>query len=132
MAANCIPTFFIVDDDGLMIEFITGLLEARGCSVTSEQNSTLAVKRIVEMKPDCLITDLVMPGVDGMRLIDDLREHAHFETMKIIMVTTRHNDMWKKAAKGKGVDGFVTKPLNADTFADQVMAIAAGPMAQNA
>ena len=64
-----------------------------------------------------------MPGMDGLQLIDELKGAALLQSMKIIMVTTRTDDLWKKMAQEKGVDGFINKPLNTKTFGGQIMEI---------
>lgn len=113
-------TFFILDDDPVMLGLMTRLLEMEGHHVVSSTDSINAAARINDTKPDCLITDLVMPHRDGLDVVDDLSEFGAFPTLTIIIVTTRTKDMWRKMALDKGVHGFIPKPIDPETFADQV------------
>jgi len=110
----------VVDDEDVMLKIITTLLKAAGHEVIPENDSLTAVKLIAQEKPDCLITDLVMPGLDGLQMIGELKGVAQLQNMKIIMVTTRTDDLWKKMALEKGVDGFINKPLDTKMFAAEV------------
>ena len=126
MSARPPKKFVVVDDEAAMLKIITALLEAEGHDVITESDSLAAAKLISREKPDCLITDLVMPGMDGLQLIGELKGGAQLQNMKVVMVTTRTDDLWRKMAQEKGVDGFINKPLDPQTFATQVARIIDG------
>jgi CheY-like chemotaxis protein len=119
---NCF-TFFVLDDDPVILKFMVKLLEAGGHAVHSSSDSLSAIKLVHELKPDCLITDLVMPGRDGLDVVGDLRDGGHNVDLKIIMVTTRTKDIWKEMARKRGVDHFIHKPIDGGTFVGQVIDI---------
>ncbi len=116
-------TFFVLDDDSVILSLMVKLLELEGHQVVYANDSLDAVAEIAKLKPDCLITDLVMPGRDGLDVVGDICEHGGLGSITIIMVTTRTKEMWQEMARAKGVHGFISKPIDPAAFAGQVMAI---------
>lgn len=115
---------YLVDDDDMMINLMTCLLENEGHQVFSNQSSSRALKDILERRPNCVITDLMMSGVDGLELTRELRYHAPSDVMKIILITGNTKEVWRRKAEMAGVDGYITKPLSQETFAAEIEAIA--------
>lgn len=117
---------FIVDDDADIIEVMTVLLEAAGHSVSSSTAGTDALPRIAAKRPDCVLSDLMMAELDGLELCRELRRRTDLGALKVVMVSARTNDYWKSRARDAGADGYITKPLDPDTFAGLVMDIVEG------
>ena len=121
-----VMSFFIVDDDENIIELMTVLLEGAGHKVLSDTVGAMAISEIVRAKPQCVITDLMMASLDGLELCRELRSRSDLSDMKIIFVSARGDDYWKKRASDAGADGYIVKPVKAGSFVDQVEAIVAG------
>jgi len=114
--------FLIVDDDSVLLKFMGKLLELRGHQVALSHAGTSAILDITEEYPDCLITDLMMAGMDGLELVREIRNSPDLQAMKIIMVTANKDESVKASAIEAGVDTYITKPLDAKTFANQIEA----------
>ena len=114
---------FIVDDDQQMVDFMTLILEAAGHTVSSETEGIMAISKIVAMKPDCLLTDLMMAEMDGFELCEELKSRPELKDIKIIIVSSKDHEHWQSRANDLGAAGYITKPLNKDSFAEQVEAI---------
>lgn len=115
--------FFIVDDDQEMIDLMTALLEAEGHAVFSSIAGDFAISGIVSRLPDCVLTDLMMAGMDGLQLCDEIRRRQELNKTKIIMISAREADLWGPKADQRGANGYIQKPLNVETFVGQVMEI---------
>ncbi len=112
--------FYIVDDDPDSIEIMTELLKAEGHSVDSNTDSAKAISEIAELKPDCVLTDIMMPGIDGLELCKRLRKDPGLEATKILVISGKSYEFDKNRSFEFGADGFIVKPLNVQTFADRV------------
>lgn len=113
----------VVDDDALTAKVIATLLGEAGYTVTSTTDSASAFDKIFEERPDCIICDLMMPDVDGLNLLKRIRETPDIKDLKFIMVSAKAYDFDQKRAYDFGADGYIRKPLNTDTFAEEVSRI---------
>ncbi len=111
---------FIVDDDQDMIEFMADLLISAGHRVLTCTDSTKAVAEIIAGKPDCVVCDLMMPGLDGMELCARLRKEASLDSTRLVLVSSKSYNFDRKRAFKNGIDGFVTKPISQKNFAYKV------------
>lgn len=114
---------YIIDDDWDMIGYMTALLEAAGHEVFSGVSGVSNLPKIVARKPDAILVDLVMAEMDGIELVRQLRAKKQLAAAKIIMVTSKDHGHWRKQAEQAGVDGYITKPLDEETFAAEVETI---------
>jgi len=114
---------FIVDDDHEVIEVMTAVLESNGHEVGSNVSGARAISDIRAMRPDCVLTDLMMAALDGLELCDEIRQQKELDATKIIMVSARDADHWKEKAAARGAAGYMTKPIDPATFTDQLVAI---------
>lgn len=111
---------YIVDDDTLSAKVMSTLLSESGHDVSSTNDAASAFDRILEAKPDCVICDLMMPEVDGLNLCKNIRKTPDLAGVKFIMVSAKAYEFDQKRAFEFGADGYIRKPLNAETFADLV------------
>ena len=114
--------FFIVDDDDVMIQLMKSLIEASGHEVSSAVAGHEAISAIAAMRPDCIITDLMMATMDGLELCDAIRSHKSVGDTPIIMVSARGGDHWKERAAERSTNGYFTKPIDPETFVDDLLA----------
>ncbi|MBM3564838.1 MAG: response regulator [Alphaproteobacteria bacterium] len=117
--------FFVVDDDPSMVEMMTALIEKDGHTVHSSNSSLTALAEILVQKPDVLVVDLMMPDLDGIDLCSMLRAKPSTAEMKIIVVSAKSYEFDRKRALGAGADGFIQKPISADTFMPRIARIIA-------
>ena len=113
---------FIVDDDQDVITLMTTLLEARGHKVRSNLVGDQAIPQIVEMRPHCVLVDLMMAAIDGYALAAELKKRQELAATKFVMVSARTGPMWSEQSRRAGLNGYITKPLDIATFAQQVEA----------
>jgi diguanylate cyclase (GGDEF)-like protein len=102
----------IIDDTELMIKLITDILEGVGYEVVSASNGIDGIQKVGEEKPDLVILDIVMPGMDGFETCKILRDDESNNLMPIIMLTAQDAEDDKLTGLELGADDYITKPFN--------------------
>jgi phosphoribosyl 1,2-cyclic phosphodiesterase/ActR/RegA family two-component response regulator len=120
--------FLIIDDDQLSIDLYKKLLEQAGHTVTSLTKSSLALEQILKTQPDCVLCDLMMPNFDGLDIFQKLRANETIKQPVFIIITIKSFENDRQRALDLGVDGYLIKPVNPDTFVDELMEINLGVM----
>jgi CheY-like chemotaxis protein len=108
--------FYLVDDDPDILALLRSALEKAGHTVVSSDSSQQALKEIPGVRPDCVITDLMMPVMDGFELVRELRRRPELEAMKIIVLSAKSYDFDRRRARELGADGYIVKPINPGTL----------------
>ncbi|OAI52805.1 hypothetical protein AYO46_04455 [Betaproteobacteria bacterium SCGC AG-212-J23] len=120
--------FYIVDDDPEVLTILTRLLEEAGHRVEAAPSALTALKQIPLSRPDCVITDLMMPEMDGFELIRKLRERHELADVKIVVLSAKGYDFDRRRAKQLGADGYLTKPIQRDTLLEAIAGIVSNQM----
>src|SRR5216110_1241380 len=115
--------FYVVDDDPEVLTLLTRTLEAAGHRVEASPSSLAALKQIPMSRPDCVITDLLMPEMDGFELTRELRRRPELAGMKIIVLSAKTYDFDRRRAKELGADGYLIKPFALGGLLDSIMEI---------
>ena len=115
--------FYLVDDDPEVLTLLGRTLEAAGHRVESSPSSLAAMKQIPLSRPDCVITDLMMPEMDGFELTRELRRRPELGEMKIIVLSAKSYDFDRRRAKELGADGYISKPFQRETLLAEIDAI---------
>jgi phosphoribosyl 1,2-cyclic phosphodiesterase/CheY-like chemotaxis protein len=111
---------FVVDDDPSLIEFYNKYFTQKGYDVISTSDSVTAIESILDVKPDCVILDVMMPRVDGYQLIKQIRAQSELARTKIVVVSAKNYDQDKERAMEMGANGYFVKPINIETFETSV------------
>lgn len=106
----------LVDDSISVRRFVGQMLEKAGFDVTTAADGADAITRVGAAEFDLVITDLEMPRVNGYELVDDLRRRPSTRTLPVIVLTTRAGDKHAALARQLGVEHYVTKPVEEQTF----------------
>lgn len=115
IAASPVPqkTYKIVcvDDSPTILKEISNFLDDESFSVFTIKDSIKALMQIVRLKPDLILLDVNMAGIDGYELCRLLRNHSLFKSTPIIMVTGNTGIIDRVKAKFVGASGYLTKPF---------------------
>src|SRR5271166_4141271 len=79
----------IVDDSPAQVKLILGLLEREGYSPVGLNDPKLVEETIVSVRPNVILLDVVMPDRNGFQVCRDLKAHAEFKAIPVIMVTSK-------------------------------------------
>jgi CheY-like chemotaxis protein len=115
--------FVVIDDDQGIVNLETAMLTKEGHEVISLTKSDTALQVIKDEQPDCVLSDIMMPDIDGMMLLKQIRDDPSLNDIKVILVSGRSFAFDRRQATKLGADGFIGKPLDVATFADSVVEI---------
>ena len=101
-----------VDDSATVRKVLQMTLEEAGYDVVEAVDGVDALKKLSSESVDMLVTDLNMPNIDGINLIQEVRQKPGNRFMPIIMLTSEAQPEKKSAGKAAGASGWITKPFN--------------------
>ncbi|MEO8841711.1 MAG: response regulator [Kofleriaceae bacterium] len=101
----------VADDDAWILRMVATVLEKRGYSVETAVDGEDALARALARTPDLLITDVMMPKVDGWSLVRQLRAHAELSMLPVIFLTALSSEDDRIRGFRLGADDYVTKPF---------------------
>jgi two-component system, chemotaxis family, chemotaxis protein CheY len=105
-----------VDDSSSIRIAIRVALSAAGFQVTEAVDGSDGVRKATAGKFDLIVTDLNMPVMDGLTMIETLRRSPSHQGVPIIFLTTESDDGMKQRAKAAGATGWITKPFEPDNL----------------
>jgi two-component system chemotaxis response regulator CheY len=103
-----------VDDSATVRKVLQATLLSAGYEVVEAVDGADALEKLSSDSVDMLVTDLNMPNVDGIGLIQEVRQKPGNRFMPIIMLTSESQPEKKSAGKAAGASGWITKPFNPD------------------
>jgi DNA-binding response OmpR family regulator len=99
----------VIEDDPKTVELVKLYLERDGCEVHAAYDGLNGLKKAREVSPDLVVLDLMLPGLDGMRVCRILREESG---VPVIMLTARATEQDKLEGLDIGADDYMTKPFS--------------------
>jgi len=120
--------FLVIDDDPASVDISKRLLEKAGHSASTLTSSEHAIEHIIKTQPDGVLCDLMMPNMDGLDLFKKLRATENIKQPTFIIVTEKPFISDRRKALDLGVDGYLIKPVNPETFVDDILEIILGIM----
>ena len=113
-------TILVVDDEERIIDLAKMYLEQDGYPVMSATDGVNALRMILEGRPNLVVLDLMLPGMDGLEVCRRVRAESD---VPIIMLTARSDDIDKIVGLELGADDYLTKPFNPRELVARVKAI---------
>ena len=101
----------VCDDDTALLRAVSISLRARGYEVIVARNGEEGIDRTAHRRPDVVLVDLGLPGIDGVEVIRGIRG---WSSVPIIVLSARHQSADKVEALDAGADDYVTKPFGMD------------------
>jgi signal transduction histidine kinase len=115
------PVVLLVDDNVDMLQYVRGLLNGRYDVVTAG-NGREALKVVERVSPDLVLSDVMMPEMDGFALLEALRESPETRLVPIIMLSARAGEEARIEGLDAGADDYLTKPFTARELVARVEA----------
>jgi signal transduction histidine kinase len=106
------PTVLVVEDEPVILEIITSLLQEEQYKVLQAPNGQAALALLEDDRPDLIISDIRMPGMDGFELCERVRANPDFAQLPFIFLTGRDERADMRRGMGLGADDYLTKPFD--------------------
>ncbi|MGO9027369.1 MAG: response regulator [Acidimicrobiales bacterium] len=112
-------TVLVVDDDASLLRALSISLHARGYEVMLAHSGEEALDVAAHRRPDLILLDLGLPGIDGVEVVHGLRGWSN---VPIIVLSARHQSVSKVEALDAGADDYLTKPFGMDELLARIRA----------
>ena len=114
-------TIMLVDDSATILLTVSSILGKAGYHVEQAANAEDALKKFgAGIDVDLLITDLNMPGMDGIELIREVRKLPVYKFVPILFLSTESQQARKQQAKAAGASGWIVKPATTDELLNTI------------
>ena len=110
----------LVEDDSLLLEVMSNILEAEGYEVYPAVNGKGALAIILDVKPDLIVSDIMMPEMDGFELLESVRVMPSGVTTPFLFLSARTERADVNRARSLGVDDYLFKPFDAPELINAV------------
>jgi CheY-like chemotaxis protein len=108
-------TILVVDDDAMVRRLVVDVLESEGYTVRAVEDGFAALRSVEDATPDCIVLDVMMPGMDGHQVLQRLRAtETKDDHVPVVMLTAADDDPAVWQAWSGGVDYFLSKPFEPD------------------
>lgn len=113
----------IVDDEQALVDLVKYHLEKEGLECSTANDGETALGLALSQKPDLLILDLMLPGVDGLEICRMLRRDPSTANIAIIMLTAKAEEVDRVVGLEMGADDYVVKPFSPRELVARVKAV---------
>jgi CheY-like chemotaxis protein len=108
------PRVLLVDDEFAGAEVLALVLAGEGYHVTTVPDGRQALARLDEAAPELVVTDFMMPGMNGAQLVSTIREHPHYENVPVLMISGAPEAALRRYETR--YQAFLRKPFGLDEF----------------
>jgi two-component system alkaline phosphatase synthesis response regulator PhoP len=112
----------IIEDEAHIVELIAYNLEAGGYAVSKAFDGKEGLELINQVKPDLIILDIMMPKIDGIGVLNRLRNDKTISHIPVIMLTAKSSEIDKVIGLEVGADDYMTKPFSINELMARVKA----------
>lgn len=103
-------TVLVVDDSPMIREMVSSHLTQHGFKVVEAGDGAEAIEKIQAKLPDLIVTDVVMPRMNGYELCRWIKSNAQTKNLPVVMCTTKSEEFDKYWGMKQGADAYITKP----------------------
>ncbi|MFN3331824.1 MAG: response regulator transcription factor [Caldilinea sp.] len=102
----------IVDDEANIVISLEFLMEQAGYAVAIARNGDEALEKIEGFRPDLVLLDVMLPGVNGFDILQRVRQQPEYRNMAIIMLTAKGREVEVTKGLALGANAYITKPFS--------------------
>jgi len=113
------PLVLIVEDDVETRRFYIATFTSDGFRTDQAHNGFQAFQKALDRSPDLILTDIAVPGIDGIELCRRLRADERTHTIPVLAITGYGDRQYPDRAIGAGADHVLTKPCSADVLVEE-------------
>jgi two-component system cell cycle response regulator DivK len=114
------PRILYIEDDANNRMLVKRILLAYGMEVEEADNAQKGIAMALSNPPDLILMDMSMPEMDGLTATRRIRETPQISQIPIVALTANVMQGDKEKTLNAGCDGYIGKPIDVDTFADQI------------
>lgn len=101
----------VADDDRNILYLISEVLAKGDYEVSQAVNGDHALKQVREAKPDLIVLDIMMPGLDGLKVLKELKSDPETRGIKVVVISARTKPEDVEMGMAQGADCYFTKPF---------------------
>ena len=105
------PRILLVDDQESVQKLLDAILKVRNYDVMYASNGLDAIEIAMSVKPDLILLDVMMPGMDGFKVCQTLKANTPTKDIPVVFLTARGDDADREMGERVGASGFVKKPF---------------------
>ena len=113
-------TILAVDDSASIRQMVSFTLRGAGYDVTEAVDGQDALEKANRQPFNLVLTDINMPRMDGLKLLEELRDIKPYKTIPILMLTTESGADMKAKGKAAGATGWLVKPFNPESLLEVI------------
>lgn len=113
------PVILVIDDNPDMVSFVTALLQDK-YSVLTTTDSAEGLKTATELLPDLIISDIMMPGMDGLELVRKVKSSVMSSHIPMILLTAKSLEEQRAEGYESGADSYITKPFRPEVLLSRI------------
>lgn len=114
------PKILYIEDDPNNRALVRRILMAYDFDVEESDNAVDGIEKAKSYLPDIILMDISMPGMDGLTATSRIRDTDGIADIKVIALTANAMEGDKELTLEAGCDGYISKPINVDTFIDEI------------
>ncbi|AVJ29768.1 alkaline phosphatase [Achromobacter spanius] len=119
----------MVDDQPTLVALMSEFLSSEGYDVTTHTDGLTALQQMIDLRPDLVITDLSMPGMDGAALLTAMRDNAYLHETPVLVLSGRPEHEILEACAGRAM--LMRKPASPDDVLKAVRGLIHEPQPQS-
>ncbi|MCK5720686.1 MAG: response regulator [Thiomargarita sp.] len=104
----------IVDDSPTDAYLVKNMLEECGYQTSQAENGEEAIQKVKEIKPNLVLMDVVMPGLNGFQATRKITKNPETSNIPVVIISSKNMETDKAWAKMQGAKDFLVKPIKAD------------------
>lgn len=116
-------TILVVDDETDLLDLIEYNLRKEGFDVLKAENGEEGITVAKEHEPDLVLMDIMMPKMDGMQAVEEMRKDNQLKKIPIIFLTARSDEKTEVEGLNKGGDDYITKPISTTKLISRIKAV---------
>jgi len=120
MSAKNTPKITLVDDDRNILTSVSMALEAEGYEINTFNDGESGLKGILDTAPDLVVLDIKMPRMDGMEVLERLRETSQ---IPVIFLTSKDDEVDEVLGLRMGADDYITKPFSQRLLVERIRSL---------
>ena len=117
------PRILVVDDEPLNVKLFAAILSSESYDIIRAFNGEQALTKVNEVRPDLILLDIMMPGVDGFEVTRRLKGRIETRDIPIILITAFDVADYKVIGYEAGADEFLNKPIKAPELRSRVKSL---------